>query len=238
MSSTFKFKSFQVKQDKTAMKVGTDGVLLGAWATLKHQPNAILDVGAGTGIIALQMAQRSSAEVIDAIELDDDAFEQCVDNFENSPWGDRLFCYHASFQEFVEEINETYESIISNPPFFNQNDNKRAKTPRNNARFTEALPFEDLLYGVKQLLHESGIFSCILPKEHQTEFIALAKTHNLHLNRICYVKGNSQSPIKRSLMEFSFQQKQLEEENLIIEIARHKYTDAYKKLTQDFYLNM
>ena len=238
MSSTFKFKSFQIKQDKTAMKVGTDGVLLGAWASLKHQPNAILDVGAGTGLIALQMAQRSNAEIIDAIEFNDDAFEQCVDNFENSSWGDRLFCYHASFQEFVEEMDETYQSIISNPPFFNQEHQTRIQSPRNKARFTTTLPFKDLLFGVQQLLSENGLFSCIIPEEYHKEFIALAKEHDLYLNRICYVKGNSQSPIKRCLMEFSFHQLKIEEENLTIEITRHEYTDAYKKLTQDFYLKM
>ncbi|GGE40015.1 tRNA1(Val) (adenine(37)-N6)-methyltransferase [Psychroflexus planctonicus] len=234
----FQFKEFSIQQDKTAMKVGTDGVLLGAWASLKHQPDAILDIGAGTGIIALQMAQRSTAELIDAIELDDDAFEQCVDNFENSPWSDRLFCYHASFQEFVEEIDETYQSIVSNPPFFNQKNETRPSNARNTARFTDTLPFEDLLSGVKQLLTKDGVFSCILPEEYHQEFIDLAKTSNLFLNRVCFVKGNPTSPVKRCLMEFSFQQKELQTEHLIIELERHQYTKDYIALTKDFYLKM
>ena len=113
----FQFKQFSIFQEKAAMKVGTDGVLLGAWVQLKNNPFSILDIGAGTGLIALMMAQRSDAEVIDAIELNDDAYEQTVENFENSDWGDRLFCYHAYFQEFVAEINDEYDVIISNPPF-------------------------------------------------------------------------------------------------------------------------
>ena len=114
----FKFKQFTIEQDRCAMKIGTDGVLLGAWVSLKNNPFSILDIGAGTGIIALQLAQRSHAEMIDALEIDENAYEQCVDNFENSQWGDRLFCYHASLEEFVEEIEDKYDLIISNPPFF------------------------------------------------------------------------------------------------------------------------
>jgi len=117
MDKPFAFKKFSVNQDRCAMKIGTDGVLLGAWATISHNPFSILDIGTGTGILALMLAQRSHAENIEAIEIDDAAFEQAADNFENSPWGDRLFCYHAAFNEFVEEIDDKYDLIISNPPF-------------------------------------------------------------------------------------------------------------------------
>ncbi len=114
----FKFKQFTVEQDRCAMKIGTDGVLLGAWVSVNKNPFSILDIGAGTGIIALQLAQRCNAEMVDAIEIDENAYEQCVDNFENSPWGDSLFCYHASLEEFVDEIEDKYDLIISNPPFY------------------------------------------------------------------------------------------------------------------------
>ena len=113
----FHFKEFSVAHDKCAMKIGTDAVLLGAWVECE-QANSILDIGTGTGIIALQMAQRSFAELIDAIEIEGNAYEQAVENFEQSIWGDRLFCYHASLQEFVEEMDEKYDLIISNPPFY------------------------------------------------------------------------------------------------------------------------
>ena len=113
----FQFKQFKVNQDRCAMKVGTDGVLLGAWVDINTNTKSILDIGTGTGIIALMAAQRSNVQTIDALEIDDEAYEQAVDNFENSDWGDRLFCYHASFQEFVSEIDEQYDLLISNPPF-------------------------------------------------------------------------------------------------------------------------
>ena len=109
----FKFKQFTIKQDKTAMKVGTDGVLLGAWVKVPETTFSVLDIGAGTGLIALMVAQKSDAELIDAIELNSDAYEQTVTNFEESSWGDRLFCYHASLQEFADEIEDTYDLIIS-----------------------------------------------------------------------------------------------------------------------------
>ena len=104
MSVSFQFKEFTIHQDKTAMKIGTDGVLLGAWCSVDYLPDSILDVGSGTGVISLMLAQRSEAMTIDAVELDENAYEQTVENFEQSDWGDRLYCYNASFQEFADEI--------------------------------------------------------------------------------------------------------------------------------------
>ena len=140
MAKPFQFKQFSVAQDRCEMKVGTDAVLLGAWSALDHMPNTILDIGSGTGILALIMAQRSTAELIDALEIDADAYEQCVYNFETSDWGDRLFCYHASLDEFVGEIEDTYDLIISNPPFYTDHFKSRNEA-RNKARFEDALPF-------------------------------------------------------------------------------------------------
>ena len=101
------------------MKIGTDGVLLGAWTSIEHNPNSILDIGTGTGVIALQLAQRSEAGLIDALEIDENAYEQAVENFESSPWNDRLFCYHISLNEFTNEVDDKYDLITSNPPFYN-----------------------------------------------------------------------------------------------------------------------
>ena len=168
-SKPFQFKQFTIHQDKTAMKVGTDGVLLGAWAQIKSEVFSVLDIGAGTGLIALMMAQKSNAEVIDAIELNDDAYEQTVENFENSDWGDRLFCYHASLQEFTDEIEDKYDLIVSNPPFYSD-DFKSDNKQRDLARFEDALPFTHLLESVSKLLSETGIFSVIIPFKEETSF--------------------------------------------------------------------
>lgn len=233
----FKFKEFTVHQDKCAMKVGTDGVLLGAWTSIENQPQSILDIGTGTGLIALQLAQRSTAEVIDAIEIEEDAYEQCVENFEASPWADRLFCYHAGLDEFVGEMDEQYDLIISNPPFYSE-EVSSGDVSRDKARQAVSLPFEELMEGVSQLLSPDGLFSVILPFKEESKFIRIASKHHLFPNRITRVKGNPESENKRNLMEFSFTKSAAIEDELIIETTRHKYTREYISLTKDFYLKM
>ena len=233
----FDFKQFSVQQDRCAMKIGTDGVLLGAWVSLEKKPQSILDIGAGTGIISLQLAQRCFAETLEAIEIDEEAFEQCVLNFENSPWGDRLFCFHASAQEFAAEMEEEYDLIISNPPFYSDT-YKSEDNQRNTARFTDTLPFRDLAIFAYQFLSEKGIFALILPRKEEENFIALALEVGLFPKRICRVKGNPTSEVKRSLMEFTFEKSEIIQEELTVEISRHVYTEAYKNLVKDFYLKM
>jgi len=225
------------------MKIGTDGVLLGAWTSIEHQPQNILDIGAGTGIIALQLAQRTTQEqinqpnTIDAIELNSNAFEQCVENFEESPWNDLLFCYHASLEEYANEIDETYDLIISNPPFYTDSLASSNKN-RSQARSNHTLPFDELLRSVSKLLSNKGVFSVIIPFNEEDSFIDLASQHSLFPMRICRVKGNEQSKIKRSLIEFSTKAHNIEMEQLIIEYSRHVYTEEYIELVRDFYLNM
>lgn len=220
------------------MKIGTDGILLGAWVELKD-PYSILDIGAGTGVIGLMMAQRSDAGLIDAIEIDDDAYEQCVDNFENSPWNDRLFCYHASLNEFAEEMKdeEKYDLIISNPPFYTE-DFKGTDEVRNQARFADALPFADLVENAALLLAEEGQFAVIIPFSEEEKFLELAKKVNLFPQRITRVRGTNDSPLKRSLLQLSLSETTVEEFELIIETSRHQYTPEYIELVKDFYLKM
>lgn len=237
MSNYFQFKKFKVNQDKSAMKIGTDGVLLGAWADISHNPYSILDVGTGTGVIALQMAQRSFAEVIDAIELEDMAYEQAVENFEASDWNDRLFCYHASFQEFFEEIEDTYDHIISNPPFYTD-EYKSNNEARDLARFTDTLPFEILLYGTRVLLSEAGRASFIIPFKEEDTFLTLANQLELYPRRITHVRGNETAEVKRSLIELVKFDSDIMVNELIIEHDRHVYTKDYINLVKDFYLKM
>ncbi len=233
----FKFKQFTIEQDRCAMKIGTDGVLLGAWAPIHDTVNSILDIGTGTGIIALMAAQRSNAEIIDALEIDTEAYEQAVNNFEASPWGDRLFCYHASFQEFFEEIEDRYELLISNPPFYAE-DYKTSDTQRDVARFQDALPLEHLFIGASKLLSQQGKLAIILPFKEEEKSVGLAKQLNLYPEKITRVKGNATSAVKRSLLLFGFDKAKFQIDELIIENSRHDYTQDYMNLTQDFYLKM
>jgi tRNA1Val (adenine37-N6)-methyltransferase len=239
---TFTFKQFQVNQDRCAMKIGTDGVLLGAWTPLINNPYNVLDIGAGTGILSLMLAQRSNAApnnvgIIDAIEIDEDAYEQCVENFEASPWGDKLFCFHAGLDEFVDEPEDEYDLIISNPPFYTD-DFKSDNASRDLARFEDALPFEELIEAAALLLSDNGIFSVIIPFKEEERFVSMCKELDLFPLKITRVKGTPTSEIKRSLLAFCrIEQTPLIDE-LIIEISRHNYTPEYIELTKEFYLKM
>lgn len=233
----FTFKQFHVNQDRCAMKIGTDGVLLGAWTPLINNPYNILDIGAGTGILSLMLAQRSNAKQIDAIEIDEDAYEQCVENFEASPWSDKLFCFHAGLDEFVDEPEDEYDLIISNPPFYTD-DYKSDNTSRDLARFEDALPFEELIEAAALLLSDNGIFSVIIPYKEEERFVSMCKELDLFPLKITRVKGTPTSEIKRSLLAFCrIEQSPLIDE-LVIEISRHKYTPEYIELTKEFYLKM
>jgi tRNA1Val (adenine37-N6)-methyltransferase len=236
-NKSFQFKEFNIHQDKTAMKVGTDGVLLGAWVALNNDINKVLDIGTGTGLIALQIAQRSEVETIDALEIESNAYEQAVENFENSEWNNRLYCYHASLQEFVTEIDEKYDLVISNPPFYNDTF-KEVEQKRATARHTKTLSFAELLSATAILLDPNGSCSFIIPFQEEKEFLIIAKDSNLYPNRITRVRGNSKSKIKRSLIQLDFVQTKPIYNELTIEIDRHVYTDAYKNIVRDFYLNI
>jgi tRNA1Val (adenine37-N6)-methyltransferase len=236
--SEFRFKQFSIQQDRCAMKIGTDGVLLGAWTPIENNPFSILDIGAGTGVIALMLAQRSNAEQIDALEIDEEAYEQSVDNFENSPWSDRLFCFHAGLDEFVEEPEDEYDLIVSNPPFYTD-DYKSENEQRDLARFADAMPFEDLIEAAALLLSENGIFAVIIPFKEEENFLALAKAYELFPLKITHVKGNPTTEIKRSLLAFGRNENTfITIDELIIETSRHQYTSEYIELTKDFYLKM
>ena len=236
--SKFQFKQFSIEQDRCAMKIGTDGVLLGAWVPIDNNPFSILDIGTGTGIIALMLAQRSGATQIDALEIDEDAYEQATDNFENSPWNDRLFCFHAALDEFVEEPEDEYDLIISNPPFYTE-DYKSENQQRDLARFSDAMPFEELIEAADLLLSENGIFAVIIPFKEEERFIDLCAEVELFPVKVTRVKGSPKTPIVRSLLAFKrYELSVLEADELIIEINRHEYTDEYIELTKDFFLKM
>ena len=220
------------------MKIGTDGVLLGAWTPIENNPKSVLDIGTGTGIIALMLAQRSDAEQIDALEIDESAYEQAVENFENSPWGDRLFCFHAGLDEFIDDPEDEYDLIVSNPPFFSE-EYRSENEQRDLARFQGAMPFEELVEAAVLLLSENGIFSVIIPFNEEDRFIELCAEAELFPIKVTRVKGTPNSKIIRSLLAFKrYELSVLTADELVIEISRHEYTPEYISLTKDFYLKM
>ena len=234
----FQFKQFNINQERCAMKIGTDAVLLGAWCPINNNPFSILDIGAGTGILSLMLAQRSNAQQIDAIEIEENAYEQCVENFEASHWGDRLFCYHASLNDFINEPEDQYDIIISNPPFYSE-DYKTDNSQRDLARFQDALPFEELVKATTLLLSENGIFAVIIPFKEENRLLNLCAQAELFPIKMTRVKGTPTGPIIRSLIAFKrYELPVLSANELVIETSRHVYTEAYTKLTRDFYLKM
>ena len=232
MSNSFQFKQFTIQQDLCAMKVGTDGVLLGAWSTAKE--GSILDIGSGTGLIAIMLAQRTKSALITAIDINQNAYLQTLQNVNECMWKDRIQVFHAAVQDFKSTIK--YDLIITNPPYF-INSTKAPQHERNTARHTDELSFLDLITAVKRLLKKDGLFAIILPIEEAKLFIKEAQEKELYLNRICEVKPNLDKAAKRMLLEFSFYITELKEEELTIETEkRHHYSKEYIILTQDFYL--
>jgi tRNA1Val (adenine37-N6)-methyltransferase len=232
----FRFKQFTVKQDRCAMKVGTDGVLLGAW-TRPGNARTILDVGTGTGLIALMIAQKSLA-VIDAIDIDKPATEQAEENFSLSPWSDRLNAIHESIQDYSRHTSKRYDLIVSNPPYF-MGAHPAPDEARNVARhMDETLSIEELTSSVKKLLEPNGRFCVILPFIEGMKFLEYAETHGLYANHLTKVKTKSDKAEKRLMMEFEMVRRNMVEDELTIQESDDSYTDQYINLTLDYYVGL
>lgn len=229
----FQFKQFVVYQDRCAMKVGTDGVLLGALAPVEQVPSA-LDIGTGTGLVALMLAQRNPSMHIDAIEIDADAAEQAAQNVAQSPWRS-IHVQHTALQHYAP--NKQYQLIVSNPPYF-VNSLKAPQKSRSTARHTDSLSFQDLLAGVAKLLLPDGAFWVILPHDAQPSFCQLAQQQGLYACSKVHVFSRADKPAKRIVMGFTRTQTTCQESNLVIENEqRHSYTPAFAQLTAPFYLD-
>ncbi len=232
----FRFKQFVVRQDRCAMKVGTDGVLLGSWV---HPGKAkrILDIGTGTGLIALMMAQRSEGQ-IDAIDIDSDATAQAEENFESSPWSDRLKAIPQSLQEFASHRPERYDLIVSNPPYF-MGAHPAPSEARNVARhMDESLSIEELASCVKTLLSPEGRFCLILPFMEGMKFREYAEQNGLFATHLTKVKTKIEKQEKRLMMEFMLHRKGEVEDELVIQEEDMSYTKEYIDLTNDFYMGL
>lgn len=229
----FKFKQFTVFQDRCAMKVGTDGVLLGAWTDVE-QARRVLDIGTGTGLIALMAAQRSRAEVC-GVEVDEEAAGQACENADASPWKDRIRIICKPVQAYADEAG--FDVIVSNPPYF-QEQTFCPDSQRNGARHTDGLSFEELLEAVSRLLTAEGVFYVVLPAGAVDRFVGLAAERHLYPCRHTRVHTKPDVPSKRSLLGFSRCILPCREDSLVVELERHVYSPEYIRLTRDFYLAM
>ncbi len=231
----FMFKQFTVFHDKCGMKVGVDGVTLGAWADVTGT-ETILDVGCGSGLIALMMAQRSDAKIL-ALDIDENCVLQSKENVENSPWKNRISIKHTSFQDFANSTTETYDLIVSNPPFFN-NSLKNPSQARSVARHTDTLSHLDLIKNAIKLLNKKGKFSVILPITEGESFIDLAEKEGMFCGQKVTLFPNLVKPAKRLILEFRKEKTDCKVSEITIEKERGVYTKEYREMVREFYLKI
>jgi len=230
----FRFKQFTVFHDRCAMKVGTDGVLLGAWCDT-NQSCRVLDVGTGTGLVALMIAQRSSARIF-ALEVDSDAISQAIENIARSPWTDRIEVIQKDFR--IYNTDTKYDLIVSNPPYF-VDSLLCPEEKRTMARHNANLSYDELLEGVVRLLSDSGRFCVVIPMDVSDMLKKMAIDNGLYPSKQLNVITSPGKPPKRALIEFTFDSDQtIDIKTLLIEEKRHQYSPEYISLTREFYVNM
>jgi len=230
----FHFKQFSVRHDRCTMKVGTDAVLLSSWADVNKAEN-ILDIGTGSGVIALIMAQRTADAVIDAVEIEIQNVEQAKENVLNSPWDEKISVHNISIQEFLP--TRSYDVIISNPPYFN-NSQLPPDQHRHKSRHTVSLDYKSLLVAVKRMLNPNGRFNVVLPFTEGLQFITLAAKYELFCSRQYSFRTRREKPIERWLLEFSFHELAKEEGEILLYEKGLVWSDAYVRLTSDFYIKL
>jgi tRNA1Val (adenine37-N6)-methyltransferase len=231
----FHFKQFSVRHDRSGMKVGTDGVLLGAWVHVQ-KAKRILDIGTGTGVIALMLAQRTKPTVtIDAIEIDSNAIDDASENFSSSPWKERLTLHHERVQEF--NTLEKFDLIISNPPYFIDSF-KPPNDQRVIARHSESLSFSDLLRVTEKLLSDKGKLNVVLPYTEGLQFIDLAEKSGFYCSRKWSFRTRKEKAIERFLLEFSRIKTDLDESEILLYSSDENWSENYQELTRDFYLKL
>ncbi|MCZ2083220.1 MAG: methyltransferase [Flavobacteriales bacterium] len=224
----FQFKQFSIQQSKDVFRVGTDGVLLGACSSTNNAKK-ILEVGTGTGLISLMLAQRNPAAKIHAIDINENAVELAKENFENAPFRDRLKANLQDYRNF--NSTEKYDLIVSNPPYFEENQSSKDII----ARQQTELSFEFLIENSAKFLSENGLFSVIIPFDSGVLFEKHCNKHALYLEKKILIYGIRDSKPKRLVLEFGFQKKEVIESELVLEKTPRKYTDEYLKLTKDFH---
>jgi tRNA1Val (adenine37-N6)-methyltransferase len=235
-SNSFTFKQFTIKQDKCTMKVNTDGVLLGAWTNVS-KVNRALDIGTGTGVIALMIAQRNQNALITGIDIDENSSIEALENVRNSIFNEQVEIKNISIQEFAISSPYIYDLIVSNPPFFtggtfSANENKA------NVRHTIKLPHGDLLNAVNLLLSPHGNFSLVLPYIEGLRFIELAERSKLYVSDITEVRHRTAKPIERLLLNFKKNKQVINKDELYITTdGANNYSEKFQDLTKDFYIH-
>ncbi|MCS3530690.1 tRNA1(Val) (adenine(37)-N6)-methyltransferase [Chryseobacterium sp. JUb7] len=226
---SFIFKQFEIQQSKNVFRVGTDGVLLGALACIDHAEK-VLEIGTGTGLISLMLAQRNVHAEFLGIDINEEAANLTKINFENSPFKLRLKNVFQDFKNFKTE--DKFDLIVSNPPYFEESGSEKDKI----ARQTVELNFQQLISKSAILLSEKGVFSVIIPVEADDVFVEIAEKNRLFLSKRIFIKGIENSKIKRLILEFSSMVKELEEREFIIEKSPRQYSDQYLELTKEFHV--
>ena len=230
----FQFKQFTVYQQRCAMKVGTDGTLLGAWAQVPTESARILDIGTGTGLIALMLAQRFPQASVLGIDIDQDAVCQAKENVENSPFASRIKIEHANVMDYNNE--EGFDAIVSNPPYF-VNSLTCPDDQRTMARHSVSLTYDGLMESAFRLLKPEGVFSLVIPSESRSQLEAEAHLKGFFLSRVCMIRTTPKKQPKRQLIEFlKHPVNELCIENGIIEDSPNVRSTWYQQLTQDFYI--
>ncbi len=240
-SKPFVFKQFKIHQDNCAMKVGTDGVLLGAWAEIEGA-KSVLDIGTGTGVIAIMLAQKTASTrqteecSIHAVEIDDMAVKQARENMADSPFSLKLTVFHDSIQNFAKQQLDKYDLIVSNPPFFTGG-TLSSNGDKTNVRHTVKLPHGDLLNATRELLNKNGRFCVILPLIEGLRFIEISRTYGFYLTHRTDVRPKQDKGIERLLLQFELTNRTFDHDELIIQNSRDErdYTEGYRDLTKDFY---
>lgn len=230
----FRFKQFTVFHDQCAMKVNTDGCLLGGWAS-STSPKKILDIGAGSGVIALMLAQKYPEAQVEGVEIEAVCAAQCTSNFARSPFADRLKCHNIAIQHV--KTNARYDLIVSNPPYF-LNDTPSAEKTRHQARHQIGLSLDELFRAVAQLLAQNGTFCVILPYHLRQHAIDFASPNGLVLNEEVTLKPLPEKQPNRALLSFSFQSGTLKSDAIAIETKRGQYSPRVTTWLKPYYLNL
>jgi tRNA1Val (adenine37-N6)-methyltransferase len=232
---SFRFKQFEIEDDNSTMKVGTDGILLGSWVNTKNI-QSILEIGTGSGVIALMLAQKTNAKIT-AIDIDKNSISQAKKNIANSKWPKQIVTQNISFQDFIKSSNKTFDLIVTNPPFFD-NSLKSPEAKKNLAKHNDNLSYEDLILGIKKILSVNGSFYTIFPYSEGMIFMAKAQLMNLFCTKTLLIKPNIKKPVNRILFKFQFNKSaKIIENKITIKNENNTFSKEFVDLTKDYYMD-